>query len=277
VKSAITALLIGFLASPAFAGGPCYSNRCYVRPTYTYPTPNYNTHQSSVTYQYTINYAAPAAIQGQSVGGYGIPTTRDFVALYGRLDLGQAILKQQQNNADAALYASQANALTEQTIAGLGGPLARVAEIEANGNAETAKIQAATGLISQALEIVKSGRLADSLISYRAQPQQPQWPGWSPQVQPQTQGVVQTGDQWLAVSTVFQTACKECHIDKTEGNLSLADPSLLTDEQWIRIGQRLTSPDPAKRMPKTGALTFPETMVLTPFIQQAFARQTKQR
>lgn len=112
-------------------GRPYYGYKAYYAPA----APAYHTQQ--VSYNYTINYAQPAAIQGTTQ--YGVS---DIASFYGDLDFG-ALFNQAARLADGAQKLSdKATTGYSALVATTSGDRTRVAEVLAKGQAASQALAA---------------------------------------------------------------------------------------------------------------------------------------
>ena len=66
-----------------------------------------------------------------------------------------------------------------------------------------------------------------------------------------------------SVASIFAAKCGNCHnAAKKDGGLDLSDLSKLDSSYEFKILDRLTTADPAKRMPKGGTLTAEELITI---------------
>lgn len=170
---------------------------------------------NSVTYTYNISYDQPVASQGATLWG---------AAVYANTDLGAMYHQASRFSSDALSVAAAANAGATD----IGNNIARVAEIQAQGQAAAA-----------------------ALLATRPVPQSTV----SKQINFGVQAGVSTGNPAtpanpaaLDLRTVVNAKCSACHNPANkQGGLDLSDLSNVDSD---KILDRITSHDPLKRMPK---------------------------
>jgi hypothetical protein len=134
-------------------GKPYYGYRAYAAPK-AYQD------NHSVTYNYHIQYAQPAAIQGKTV--YGLT---DLDPFYGNADIGELFFMSGRLAESSQKYADKATSNFSQLIAVSGEQRARVAEIQAKGNAAAQALHAANAQASASIvtEVTGGGKHTEAV------------------------------------------------------------------------------------------------------------------
>ena len=240
-------------------------NGCYYKEAYTpsAPAPAATTvnnpvgalsTDNSVNYSYTINYSQLPANQGSTIMGYpdGVQTSAD---IHANIDFGALL--------NDTLRLSAQNASDANGILGkVGEHLRALSQDRKELGIQALQAQA---IIASGISSVKNteaqARLAEAL-----QPRTTTVLAAGAQLQQQysvTRGNGQTvvtpdpanpepqvGDNLTQIQTLFANKCIACHNpNKKNGGLDLSDIRQLNEKQCDKILERVTSCDPAKRMP----------------------------
>ena len=165
---------------------------------------------NSISYTYNISYEQPTAAQGSTL--YGIAST------YATTDLGSLFHAASRLAGDASALAAQANA----GALSIGSDVARVAEIQAQGQAAAAALAAAKPAPSSVI-----GRQYNVTNESRAS--------------------VAASPAGTDLSSIITSKCVGCHNPaKAAGGLDLTDLGKVDSEKVLA---RITHVDPSKRMP----------------------------
>lgn len=253
----IALVLTLMVSSTAFGGGYSYSNgyywkggypysryvykNCYSSTGYSYgysranyyPTTNTN---NSRTYTYNINYAQPAAQQGNTL--YGVPSTQLSLQSYGNVDLGATV--------DGLLRLSSDMQTGVTGVAGEARALA--ADIAGYAAAQNQAVAAVAEIQAQA-ELLRAAKPSGQLnLQYQGGGHTGGYGGHGGGDPGPFQGSQGNGGgKWGPLVTQY---CANCHGDNGSNRDIFSLDEIFTFEGYRRANEFITHDDPTLRMPK---------------------------
>jgi mono/diheme cytochrome c family protein len=208
------------------------------------PIGSINTDNSTThSYTYNITYGQLPVQQGSTLYGYSYASVAD---VYGNTDIGALYNQAIRLAGDANAYADRANTNAMSMVAQAGRERAKVAEILAKGQV-IAQANASAAALAHAVspgQEVNVQSSSNTVVNGSTSVTK----GNGQTVVERDQAPVPQG----AVQKIFNDSCVKCHrTGKEAGGLNLEDASKLTADEVQSVLARITTGDPAKRMPKS--------------------------